>query len=186
MLDSASVWSEELSRPADNTLRQIIHMPNPIIVYNSFTIIPGLKTSQNMLTSIDFRPRSSFACFSASSGNKEIRVKYAAILYCSSKTRNLVPRASRLPSIFSAFMLNYWHHFPHIANVFQIWSTQASYKELYSLGIWVNQKRRNIEWIYKPCFQWTQCLPRLFGRWASNKHEGSRRTGISQCDSHHR
>lgn len=122
-----------------------------------------------------------------SSGVDGIRVKCTAILYCSSKTSNLFPRASRLLFIFFlAFMLYYGRYFPHIANVFQIWSTLASYKELYSRGILVNQKRRIFWMNNKPCFQRTQCFLRLIGRWASDKHEASRRTGISQCDSHHR
>ena len=121
-----------------------------------------------------------------SSGDDGMRVKCTAILYCSSTTSNLVPRSSRLPFNFLAFMLYYWRCFPHTATVFQFWSTLASYKELYSRGIWVNQKR-NIFWMNnKPCFQRTHCFPRLFGRWASDKHEGSRRTGLSQCHSHHR
>jgi len=47
------------------------------------------------------------------------RVKCSAILYCSNSG-----------SIFLAFMLYYWRHFPNIANVFQIWSTLAGNKEL--------------------------------------------------------
>ena len=82
---------------------------------------------------------------SESSGDDGIRVKCTAILCCSSKTSNHVPRASRLPFIFLAFMPYYRRYFPHIAKVFQIWSSLPSYKELYSRGIWVNQKR-NIFW----------------------------------------
>ena len=47
---------------------QIIRKPNPITV--SFVIDFSLKISQNMLTSIDVKFPSSFACFSASSGEK--------------------------------------------------------------------------------------------------------------------
>ena len=48
---------------------QITQKPNPIFFYYSFKIIPSLKTSLNMPTSIDVKFPSSFARFLASSGD---------------------------------------------------------------------------------------------------------------------
>ena len=64
------------------------------------------------------------------------------------KQRNLVPRASRLPSISLASMLYCWRYFPHIANVSQISNliVNGCLRRI-SLGIWANQKRRRIFWM---------------------------------------
>ena len=64
------------------------------------------------------------------------------------KQRNLVPRASRLPSISLASMLYCWRYFPHIANVSQISNLMVNgCLRRISLGIRANQKRRRIFWI---------------------------------------
>ena len=56
--------------------------------------------------------------------------------------RNLVPRAFRLQSIFWHLCCMYhWRHFPHIADIFQIWSMLASYEKRSNSA---NQKRRKI------------------------------------------
>ena len=56
-------------------------------------------------------------------------VKCSAILYTLPKQLNPVLRILRCHLFFVAFMLPYWHHFPHLMNVIQIWSTKAVYEE---------------------------------------------------------
>ena len=62
-----------------------------------------------------------------------IRVKYCAILspLCLLQQQNLVLRTSQVPDPSSGHhpLLN-CSHFPYFANVFQIWTTLAGYKEL--------------------------------------------------------
>ena len=145
----------------------------------SFKVIPSLKRSQNMLTSIydKLRPSSipvsrsvqkmfslagilriadaarqvCFSCYVnvlggisaiSSSGNAWNVPLSFVLLY--QKQRNLVSRASRLRSIFLAIMLYYWLHFPHNADVFQIWTTPAACLWRIIRGLWANHKRRNI------------------------------------------
>ena len=56
---------------------------------------------------------------------------------------NLILRAYRLTSPFLAIILYYWHIFPSVPKVFQIWPTRAGYEE-FSLGFWANQQQRNL------------------------------------------
>ena len=56
---------------------------------------------------------------------------------------NLFLRAYRLTSPFLAIILYYWHIFPSVPKVFQIWPTWAGYEE-FSLGFWANQQQRNL------------------------------------------
>ena len=56
---------------------------------------------------------------------------------------NLIVRAYRLTSPFLAIILYYWHIFPNVPKVFQIWPTRAGYEE-FSLGFWASQQQRNL------------------------------------------
>ena len=129
-----------------------------------------------MLTSIDVKFSSSFAYFSASSGEKGmissadilqivnifgrvVRVfllfLVAILVLLSRNNGNLDSRASELPSIIFTFMLYlYWCHFPYIAkrppnlvNAKWLWRI--------SLGIWANQKPRTTSWADK----WNYGIP---------------------------
>ena len=57
-------------------------------------------------------------------------VKCSAILYCSTKTTQTLPRASRLPFLLRRLLCTIEVTFLDIANIFQIWSTRASYEEI--------------------------------------------------------
>lgn len=134
-----------------------------------------LSLSQNLFTSIYVKLSSwSFACVSASSIYLKGIFSLADIPQyvfrrCSAfsysrhvsnvaplgtalrKQRNIVPRASRLPSLFLAITLYYWRHFPDITNVFQIWSTLVTGFEPSRTGEIFWKNNNTYSYIRKTC-----------------------------------